>query len=89
MGGGIDEFQFYFSLNGNPVANSNSQTHTTQQVDLIITIESFFTITAGDRIGVVGYTPLGAMNCEILAQPISPTHPVAIPSIILNVQRIA
>lgn len=88
-GGGADEFQFWFQLNGVNVPNTNSQTHTTQQVDLVMTIESFLSIASGQRLGVVGYTPVGAVQDRILAQPVDATHPVSIPSIILNIQRIA
>lgn len=88
-GGGDNEFQFWFQINGVNVPNTNSQLHTTQQIDQIMTIESFFSMTAGQRLGVVGYTPVGSVQDRILAQAVDATHPVSIPSIILNVQRIA
>lgn len=88
-GGGTDEIQMWYAINGVNVPNTNSKVDISQQTNLVMTIESVFSLTAGQTLGVVGYTPLGAVQCAVVAIPVDPNHPVAIPSIILDVQRIA
>ena len=88
-GGGTDEIQLWFAVNGVNVPNTNSKVDISQQTNLVMTVESFFSLNAGDTIGLVGYTPVGAVQCAVVAIPVDANHPVAVPSIILNVQRIA
>jgi hypothetical protein len=89
MGGGTDEIQMWFTINGNNVPNSNSKVDLTQQINAVMTIESIFSLTAGDTIGLRGYTPATAVSCFVVAIPVDANHPVSIPSVIVDVQRIA
>lgn len=88
-GGGTDEIQMWFAVNGVNVPNTNSKVDITQQTNLVLTIESVFSLTAGDSVGLVGYTPAGASLCAVVAIPVDGDHPVAVPSLIVDIQRIA
>jgi len=88
-GGGADEIQMWFARNGVNVPATNSKVDITQQTNIVMTIESVFSLNAGDTLGIIGFTPVGAVQCAVVAIPVDPTHPVAIPSIIVDVQRIA
>lgn len=87
-GGGTNAFQFFFTLNGNPIPNTATEVDITQQINDLMTVESFFTLNAGDGVGVSGFVPPTATNTFVASYPISPTVPVSIPSIIFNIQRI-
>lgn len=88
-GGGTDEIQMWFQKNGVNVPNTNSKVDISQQTNLVMTIESVFSLTAGDTLGLVGYTPAGASQCAVVAIPVDGDHPVSVPSLIVDIQRIA
>ena len=87
-GGGTDNVQVWFAINGTPVPWSNSEIDITQQINQVTAVDIILSMNAGDKLEVVGYTPAGT-QVRALANPIDPTHPVAIPSIITDVLRIA
>lgn len=87
-GGGTDNFQLWFRLNGNNIPFSNSEADITQQINEVMTVEILLNMNANDIIEVIGYTTVGAVSCRLLANPIDATHPVAIPSIITNIYRV-
>ena len=87
-GGGTDNVQAWYAVNGNPVAWSNSEIDITQQINQLTTVDIILSLNAGDIVEIVGYTPTGT-QVRALANPIDPTHPVAIPSIITDIVRIA
>lgn len=88
-GGGTNNVQMWFAVNGTPVPFSNSEIDITQQINQISCVDIILSLNAGDKVEIVGYTPVGANHVQALANPIDPTHPVAIPSIITNITRIA
>ena len=87
-GGGTDNVQIWFTVNGVNVPWSNSEVDITQQINQVTAVDIILSLNAGDKLEVVGYTPLGT-QVRALANPIDPTHPVAIPSIITDILRIA
>lgn len=87
-GGGTDNVQVWFAVNGTPVPFSNSEIDITQQINQVTCVDIILSLNAGDKVEIVGYTPAGT-QVRALAQPINVTHPVAIPSIITNITRIA
>lgn len=88
-GGGTDNFQLWFRLNGTNILASSSEVDTTQQINQVMTVELVLSMNANDIIEVIGYTKVGAVSCRLLANPVDATHPVAIPSIITNIYRVA
>ena len=88
-GGGTNEIQLWWAVNGLNQPNTNSKVDVNQNINLVMTIESVFSLTAGDTLGLVGYTPVGSVQCAVVAIPVNANHPVAVPSIILDIQRIA
>lgn len=88
-GGGTNNIQTWFAINGTPVPWSNSEIDITQQINQISTVEIILTMNANDKVEIVGYTPVGSVSIRALANPIDLTHPVAIPSIITDIIRIA
>lgn len=87
-GGGTDNVQAWYAVNGTPVPSSNSEIDITQQINQLTTVDIILSLNAGDKVEIVGYTPAGT-QVRALAEPINATHPVAIPSIITNILRIA
>lgn len=87
-GGGTNNVQAWFAVNGTPIPWSNSEIDITQQINQISCVDIILSLNAGDFVEIVGYTPVGSNNIQALANPIDPTHPVAIPSIITNITRI-
>ena len=88
-GGGTNNVQAWYAVNGNPVPWSNSEIDITQQINQISTVDIILSLNANDYVEVVGYTPVGSVNIRALANPIDAIHPVAIPSIITDILRIA
>ena len=88
-GGGTNNIQAWFEVNGNPIAWSNSEIDITQQINQISTVDIILSLNANDFVEIVGFTPIGSVSIRALANPIDPTHPVAIPSIITDILRIA
>jgi hypothetical protein len=87
-GGGTDNVQAWFAINGTAVPSSNSEIDITQQINQVTTVDIILTLLAGDKLEIVGYTPAGT-QVRALAQVIDATHPVAIPSIITSITRIS
>lgn len=87
-GGGTDNVQVWFAVNGINIPSSNSEIDITQQINQLTTVDIILSLNAGDKVEIVGYTPTGT-QVRALAEPINATHPVAIPSIITNIIRIS
>lgn len=88
-GGGTNNIQAWIRINGGNEPFTNSEEDITQQINVVMTVDFVFTLAAGSVIEVIGFTPLVSSSIQALANPIDATHPVAIPSIITNINRIA
>ena len=88
-GGGTNNVQAWYAVNGVNVPASNSEIDITQQINQLTTVDIILSLNSGDKVEIVGYAPVGSVSIQALANPIDATHPVAIPSIITNILRIA
>lgn len=88
-GGGTDNVQAWFAVNGTNVPWSNSEIDITQQINQVTAVDIILSLNANDKVEIVGYVPVGAVSVQALANPIDATHPVGIPSIITDILRIA
>lgn len=88
-GGGTNNVQAWYAVNGTPVPWSNSEIDITQQINTLTSVEIILSLNGGDKVEIVGYAPVGSVSVQALANPIDATHPVAIPSIITDIVRIA
>ena len=84
--GGNSDLEMYIAINGTAVPNSATRLQINQNEELVMTVEWFVDITAGQSISIVVYSPNNGMRA--LAVPAAPPVP-AIPSIITTVLRIA
>jgi len=81
------DFQAWIRVNGTDVPESNTQVIVNQNIQTLSTCEFIVDIGAGQTIEVVCWS--NSANNQALAVPISPTTPVAIPSIIANIYKLA
>lgn len=88
-GGGTNNVQAWFEVNGTPIPWSNSEIDITQQINQVTCVDIILSLNANDIVEIVGFTPLGSVDIQALANPIDATHPVAIPSIITDILRIS
>jgi hypothetical protein len=86
-GGGSGDFQAYIKVNGVAVPNTNTQIVVNQNVQTLNTCEFIVSLLAASVVEVGCWS--NSAGQRALAIPISPTTPVAIPSIISNITRIA
>jgi hypothetical protein len=86
-GGGNGQFQAYLKVNSADVPDTNTQIVVNQNTQTLNTCEFILQLSAISVIQVVCWS--NSAGQRALAVPISPTTPVAIPSIISNITRIA
>ena len=86
-GGGSGVFQAWIRVGGVDVPDSNTQIVVNNNTQTLNTCEFIVSIGAGQAIEVVCWS--NSVGQQALAVPISLTTPVAIPSIISNITRIA
>lgn len=86
-GGSFGDFQAYVKVNGSAVPETNTQIIVNNNTQTINTCEFILNLGAGDVVEVGCWT--NSAGQQALAVPISPTTPVAIPSIISNIYRLA
>ena len=86
-GGGAGDFQAWIRVNGTDVPESNTQIIVNQNIQTLNTCEFIVDIGAGQTIAVVCWS--NSADNQALAVPISGTTPVAIPSIIANIYKLA
>jgi len=84
--GGVAQLDMWVALNGTAVPNSATKVEINQNQEVVMTVEWFLDITAGQSVSVVAYSPSTGM--QGLAVPAAPPVP-AIPSIITTALRIA
>ena len=78
--------EMYIAVDGTAVPNSATRIQINQNQELVLAVEWFLDLTAGQAISIVLYSPVAGM--EALALPAAPPVP-AIPSVITTVLRIA
>jgi len=88
-GGGTDNVQAWFAVNGTNVPFSNSEIDITQQINQVTAVDIILSLNAGDKVEIVGYTQLGTQVRALAQLANPPIHPVGIPSIITDILRIA
>lgn len=89
-GGGADTVQAWLRTSGvGDVPWTNTELTMTQQINQVMTVEIVQSLFANEIIEIIGYIPVGAVDCQALANPVDATHPVAIPSIITNIEKLS
>lgn len=86
-GGGTGDFQAYVKVNSVAVPETNTQIIVNQNTQTLNTCEFILNLTAGALVEVGCWT--NSAGQQALAVPVSLTTPVAIPSIISNIYRLA
>lgn len=83
--GGVDQFYFWFRLNGTDVPNSASQIRIQgNDAEIFSSLNYFFNLNAGDYVEMMFST--SSLNVELLSVPATAPVP-GIPSIILTVSN--
>jgi len=85
--GGNGDFQAWIRVDGNDVPDTNTQIIVSQNIQTLNTCEFIVDIDAGKAIEVVCWS--NSSGQRALALPASGTAPVAIPSIIANIYKLA